>query len=72
MHHFLTLFYCLGNEIIRMEDDYGRNSSGSRISRIIIRFFFSDLVIFIPVSLQMENSGEQSFRFCMNKRMVNG
>lgn len=39
MHHFLTLFYCLGNEIIKMEDDYRRNSSGSRISRIIIRFF---------------------------------
>lgn len=64
MHYLLTLFYCLGNEIIRMEDDYKRNSSGNRISRIIIRFFFffSDLVIFLLVSLQMENGGEQFFQ----------
>lgn len=64
MHYLLTLFYCLGNEIIRMEDDYKRNSSGNRISRIIISFFFffSDLVIFLLVSLQMENGGEQFFQ----------
>lgn len=62
MHHWFMFLCCIGDEIIRMKDDYKRDTSGSRIDIIIVKIFFSDIVILFLVSVHTENSGKQLFR----------